>query len=129
MKLTLYILQQLQTWYRYRSSATQNKWAAMTSKKITTVEVRTRLPSKEEVFSSLYYDELVKPAVMAQIKEEHATTPGQRLQIIRSVRKDIFGNLGEEILAEVDDALAQKTAEKENRKKDEKDLTPEDYMM
>lgn len=98
----------------------------MTSKKITTLEVRTRLPSKEEVFSSLYYDDLVKPFVMAQIKQENATTPAEKMKIIRSVRKNIFENSNEEILAKVDDAMAQKTTEKKSRK-NEKDLTPEDY--
>lgn len=99
----------------------------MTSKKITTMEVRTRLPSKEEMFSSLYYDELIKPTVMARIHEEKAITPGQKLNIIRNVRKEVFESLSEEMVAEVEDALAQKTAEKESRKRDEKDFTPEDY--
>ena len=108
---------------------TKNKRAAMTSKKITTIEPRTRLPTKEEVFSSLYYEELIKPTVTARIQEENATTPGQKLSIIRSTRKEVFESLNEEMLAEVADVLAQKTAEKERRKKNEKDLTLEDYKM
>ena len=122
--------QQLQTWYRYRGSVTKNKRAAMTSKNITIIEPRTRLPTKEEVFSSLYYDELIKPTVAARIKKEKATTAGHKLSIIRRATKEVFeSSVGEEMRAEVEDVLAQKTAEKENKKKDEKDLTPEDYKM
>lgn len=91
------------------------------------MDIRTRLPSKEEMFSSLYYDELIKPTVMARIKEENATTSGEKLNIIKSVRKEVFETLNEEMLAEVEDALAQKMAEKESWKKDEKEFTPEDY--
>ncbi|KAM6493725.1 hypothetical protein JOM56_010086 [Amanita muscaria] len=120
---------QLQTWYRYRTSATKNKRAAMTSKKITTVEPRTRLPTKEEMFSALYYDDMIKPTVMARIQEENATTPGQKLNIIKSVRKELFEGVTDEMLAKVEDALAQKTAEKESRKKAANDLTPEDYEL
>ncbi len=66
---------------------------------------------------------------MARIKEENATAPGHKFSIIQSATKDVFENLGEEMQAEVEDVLAQKTAEKESKKKDEKDLTPEDYKM
>lgn len=99
----------------------------MTSKKITMLEQRTRLPTKEEMFSALHYDELIKPTVTARIQEEKATTSGQKLNIVRNVQKEIFENLSEEMLAKIKDALAQKMAEKESKKKEEKDLTPEDY--
>jgi hypothetical protein len=39
----------------------------------------------------------------------------------------VFENLSDELLAEVNDVLAQKTEEKENKKKGEKDLMPDDY--
>lgn len=114
-------------WYRYRTSVTKNKRAAKTSKVITTLKPRTHLPTKEEMFSTLYYDEPIKHTVTEWIEQEKATTPGQKLNIIRTVRKEVFENLSNELLAEVNDALAQKTEEKENKKKGEKDLMPDDY--
>jgi hypothetical protein len=101
----------------------------MTSKNITIMEPRTHLPTKAEMFSALHYNEMIKPEVREQIQEQNVITNGQKLNIIKTVSKKVFDTLSEEMLAKVDDALAKKTAERESKRKDEKDLMPEDYEM
>lgn len=119
--------QKLQTWYRYKTGNTFNKHAATTSKRIPSLKAQTRLPQKQELFAQMYKDTMGSNVTNA-IKAEHATTPGEKLAIIKRMQREAYANSSAEVKQEVDKALAEKISDKVTSKKVVTSRTPKEYQ-
>lgn len=83
----------MKTWYRWKC----NKRARTAQHKQTKLEKefftsRTRIPHQTEVYSKLCYDEKIKPVVEARIKAENASSSAAKLNIIKTVTREMLGN-------------------------------------
>lgn len=78
------------------------------------------------MFAQLY-KEIIKPVVADAIRAENATTPAEKLSIIKRVQKETFENSSDEVKREVEEALAEKVEEK-RLKRESTGHTPQEYQ-
>lgn len=88
---------------------------AIATKRISSLQARTHLPQKQELFGQIYKD-IIKPNVTDAIKAENATTPGEKLAIIKRVQKEAYKNSSVEVKEEVEKIFAKKVSEKASLK-------------
>ena len=113
------------------AGTTRSKRAAIATKKISSLQLaRTRLPQKQELFAQIYKD-IIKPNVTDAIEAENATTPGEKLGIIKHVQKEAYENASVEVKEEIKRILAKMVLEKASLKQLDNAITvrtPKEYQ-
>jgi hypothetical protein len=73
------------------------------------------------------YKELIKPVIAGAIRAENASTPAEKLAVIKRVQKETYKNSSDEAKQEVEKVLAEKVSEKK-LKKESTSHTPKEYQ-
>lgn len=74
------------------------------------------------------YKELIKPTLADALKAENATTPAEKLAIIKRVQKEAYMNASDDVKQEVEDALAQKVLAKASLREKDTPRTAKEYQ-
>ena len=94
---------------------------------MTTLQTRTRLPQKQELFAQMYKD-TIKSVMANALKAENPTTAAEKLTIVKRVQKEAYENSSDEIKEDINQVLASKAAEKASLKKASGPRSPEEYQ-
>lgn len=97
------------------------------TKNMTTLQTRTRLPQKQELFAQMYKD-TIKPIMAKALEAENPTTAAEKLAIVKRVQKEVYENSSDEIKEDVNRVLATKAAEKASLKNTSLSRSPEEYQ-
>lgn len=106
---------------------THNKRAVIATKKLTTLQARTRLPQKQELFAQMYKD-IIKPVMADALRTENPTTSAEKLAIVKRIQKETYEKSSDEIKNDVNQALATKAAEKASLKQPNPSRSPAEYQ-
>ena len=74
------------------------------------------------------YKELIKPVFTGALKAENATTPAEKLAVIKRVQKEAYMNASDDVKQEVENALAQKVLAKASLKEKSTPHTAREYQ-
>ncbi|KAG1745615.1 hypothetical protein EDB19DRAFT_1906130 [Suillus lakei] len=118
---------QLHTWFRWRIN--KSKKNRSLKKKLTvfddTLQPKRRAKSEAEIYSELYYDERIKPLVMAEQDAGNVATSGKRMALGRKFSKELLEDETEEIKAEIREKYEEQLTHKKRAKR-EKNVLDDD---
>ncbi|KAG2052901.1 hypothetical protein BDR06DRAFT_1009034 [Suillus hirtellus] len=94
---------QLRTWFRWRTNGSKKNRSL---KKKSTVfddalKPKRRTKSEAEIYSEMYYNERVKPLVMAEAEAGNVTTSGKRVALGRKFSKELLEDETEDVKADI----------------------------
>ncbi|KAG2029073.1 hypothetical protein BDR03DRAFT_1018943 [Suillus americanus] len=94
---------QLQTWYRWRTNGSKKNRSL---KKTSTVfdnalQPKRRAKTEAEIYSEMYYDERIKPLVVAEAEAGNVATSGKRVALGRKFSKELLEDESEDVKAEI----------------------------
>lgn len=125
--ISAYPQQQLHTWFRWRVN--KSKKNRSLKKKLTvfddTLQPKRRAKSEAEIYSELYYDERIKPLVMAEQDAGNVATSGKRVALGRKFSKELLEDETEEIKAEIREKYEEQLTHKKRAKR-EKNILDDD---
>ncbi|KAF5379794.1 hypothetical protein D9615_005662 [Tricholomella constricta] len=120
---------QLQTWYRWRSSAPKARSLKRRDKAFGSLFSHTRLPTRSEIYSKLYYTERIRDEVQSAIRKAKATTRGEKLVLTTQVTRRLWeAEEDEEVKAKVE-AMLQTLIAKKAIPLTAAPRTPEQYLQ
>ncbi|KAF8805688.1 hypothetical protein BYT27DRAFT_7258051 [Phlegmacium glaucopus] len=124
-------IKQLKTWFRWRvnpRASTGGRRGRLAD--LEPFEERTRQLKDYEMYSKLYYDEKIKPLV-EEVENELGSmelSKGEKLNLRKRIARDLYEGEDEDVKELVNAKLKERAKVMEDRKNDDVDRTPEQYL-
>ncbi|KAG1787615.1 uncharacterized protein HD556DRAFT_1448631 [Suillus plorans] len=110
---------QLHTWFHWRVN--KSKKNRSLKKKLTafddTLQPKRRAKSEAEIYSEMYYDERIKPLVMAEQEAGNVATSSKRMALGRKFSKELLEDETKEIKAEIREKYEEQLTHKKHAKR------------